>query len=79
MTQKWVNFGVLQAPLAWNDIRRTGYPVLSYPTDTQAQSLANLPNRIKYPNAEKANNATNYAAETKVQADERTTKLFWTK
>ena len=79
MTQKWVNFGVLQAPLAWNDIRRTGYPVLSYPTDTQAQSLATLPNRIKYPNAEKANNAANYAAETKVQADEWTTKLFWTK
>jgi hypothetical protein len=79
MTQKWVNFGVMQAPLAWNDIRRTGYPVLSYPTDTQAQSLANLPNRIKYPNAEKANNAANYATETKVQADEWTTKLFWAK
>lgn len=79
ITQKWVHFGIMQAPLAWNDIRRTGYPKLTYPTDEQAQTLKNLPTRIKYPNKEKANNAKNYADATAVQADDWVTKLFWAK
>lgn len=77
MTQKWIHFGVIQPAQAWTDIRRTGYPVLSYPEDTQAQSVKTLPNRINYPTTEKTNNTANYAA---VSAnDNLSTKLFWAK
>lgn len=79
LTQKWVNFGIIQPQQAWNDIRRTGYPVLSYPTDTQAQNIKELPNRMMYPNTEKANNRANYDAVVGVQGDDAYTKLFWAK
>ena len=79
LTQKWVNFGIIQPTQAWNDIRRTGYPVLSYPTDTQAQNMKELPNRMMYPNTEKANNRANYDAVVSVQGDDAYTKQFWAK
>lgn len=77
MTQKWIHFGVIQPAEAWTDIRRTGYPSLTYPEDTQAQSVKELPNRIKYPNEEVTNNAKNYEAVK--SEDLLTTKLFWAK
>ena len=79
MTAKWTHFGVIQPTQAWTDIRRTGYPALTYPEDEQAQSVKTLPNRIKYPSTEAANNAANYKAACAVQADELSTKLFWEK
>ena len=79
MTAKWTHFGVIQPTQAWTDIRRTGYPAQTYPEDEQAQSVKTLPNRIKYPSTEAANNAANYKAACAVQADELSTKLFWEK
>lgn len=79
LTHKWVNFGIIQPAQAWCDIRRTGYPALSYPEDEEASSVKNLPNRIKYPNSEAANNAANYADVVSAQGDELTIKLFWAK
>lgn len=79
LTQKWVNFGIIQPAQAWTNIRRTGYPVLSYPTDTQAQNMKELPNRMMYPNTEKANNRANYDAVVAAQGDDAYIKLFWAK
>ena len=79
LTQKWVNFGIMQPEQAWNDIRRTGYPALSYPTDTQAQNMKELPNRMMYPNTSKANNRANYDAVVAAQGDDAYIKLFWAK
>ena len=63
MTQKWLHFGIMQAPQAWTDIRRTGYPKLDYPTDNGAGVvIKNIPQRVKYPNSELTNNRANYDA-----------------
>jgi hypothetical protein len=75
MTQKWVHFGIIQSLLAWNDIRRTGYPSgLIFPTDP-GSTCPDVPNRWIYPNDERNYNSRNYSA---VQAyDKYETKLFW--
>lgn len=81
MTMKWVHFGVIQPTQAWTDIRRTGYPSLSYLADSQQQNpdFRNLPHRVMWPNTEKANNTVNYEAAEAIQANKPSTKLFWAK
>lgn len=81
MTMKWVHFGAIQPTQAWTDIRRTGFPVLSYPEDADQKNAIyrNLPNRVVWPSTEEANNAANYAAAAKAQEDKPSTKLFWAK
>ncbi|HEY9542411.1 SusD/RagB family nutrient-binding outer membrane lipoprotein [Prevotella sp.] len=81
MTQKWVHFGVIQPTQAWTDVRRTGFPKLTYPADSQQQNadFRNLPNRVMWPNTEKASNTANYEAAEKAQANKPSTKLFWAK
>ena len=79
MTMKWVHYGIIQPTQAYTDIRRTGFPTLTYPTDNTAQVVKNLPNRIKWPNSELANNAVNFNAAVAAQTNEYTTKLFWAK
>lgn len=79
MTMKWVHFGIIQPTQAFTDIRRTGYPALNYPSDITAQVCKDRPNRIKWPNSEKANNADNFAAAESAQPNEYSTKLFWAK
>ncbi|RKF39696.1 hypothetical protein BCY89_25130 [Sphingobacterium siyangense] len=73
-TQKWLHYGFLQAQQAWAELRRTGYPVLTYPVAGLA-NYANPPKRLLYPTQEISNNSANYDA---VKAnDTRTTKIFW--
>lgn len=79
MTMKWVHFGIIQPTQAFTDIRRTGYPVLSYPTDVTAQQIKDLPKRIKWPNSELNSNEDNFNAAAAVQPNEYSTKLFWAK
>lgn len=80
MTQKWLHFGIMQAPQAWTDIRRTGYPVLDYPEDGQSQAYKTIIQRIKYPNTEMANNKANYEAnKANVDGDSAYFTLFWAK
>lgn len=77
LTQKWLNYGILQPVQAYADMRRTGYPVIDFPVDATAQLCQTIPNRIKYPNAERDNNSENYEA---VKAhDNFTEKMFWAK
>ena len=81
MTEKWVHFGAMQPTQAWTDIRRTGFPALIYPADNSQQNadFRNLPNRVKWPNTERASNSDNYNAAAAIQADSPSTKLFWQK
>ena len=77
MTQKWLHLGLTDAHESWTDIRRTGYPKLDYPRDSQAQMNANIIQRILYPLVEKSNNTANYTAATASFADSNDTVLFW--
>ena len=79
MTEKWVNFGILQPTQAWNDIRRTGYPALYYPADgADNNGFKTVTQRVKYPNTEASNNAANYEAATGGN-DSAYSVLFWAK
>ncbi|QQD14630.1 SusD/RagB family nutrient-binding outer membrane lipoprotein [Sphingobacterium sp. UDSM-2020] len=74
LTQKWLHYGFLQAQQAWAELRRTGYPVLTFPV-AGLVNFANPPMRLNYPSEETANNSENYEA---VKAkDKRDTKIFW--
>lgn len=77
MTQKWLHLSLMNAHESWNDIRRTGYPALTYRADTQAQQNRNIVQRLLYPIAEKNNNTANYQAATASFTDSNDTVLFW--
>ena len=77
MTQKWLHLSMMNAHESWNDIRRTGYPALTYRADTQSQQNRNIVQRLLYPNAEKNNNKDNYQAATASFKDDNSTVLFW--
>ena len=81
MTQKWVHFGIMQAPQAWTDIRRTGYPALYYPKDAADNNgYPSVTQRVKYPNSEATNNAANYSeAAAKCDNDSAYSVLFYAK
>lgn len=80
-TQKWLNFGYLQGTQAWNEIRRTGYPVLYISKDDKANVLPTPPSRIIYPDAERDYNSDNYKAQIQAMGgkDDYFAKLFWAK
>jgi hypothetical protein len=74
-TQKWTHLGVLQSTEAWSEYRRTGFPVLTFPTNGKQAGYETPPTRLIYPAKEKTLNSANYQA---VQAkDTRKTKIFW--
>ena len=77
MTQKWVHMGLMNAHESWTDIRRTGYPALTYPEDTQSQTNRTIIQRVLYPIVERTNNKANYEANT--FKDDNSTVLFWAK
>ena len=77
MTQKWLHMGIMGAHESFTDIRRTGYPKLAYPTDTDAQRNPNIIQRVLYPLTEKNNNTENYNAITATFKDDNSTVLFW--
>ena len=73
--QKWAHLGVLQSTEAWSEYRRTGYPVLTFPSNGKLAGFDVPPNRLIYPASEATYNSTNYQA---VKAkDTRMTKIFW--
>lgn len=79
MTQKWLHLGIMGAHESFTDIRRTGFPKLTYPTDKQAQRNPNIIQRVLYPLVEKNNNTANYEAATASFKDDNSTVLFWAK
>jgi hypothetical protein len=74
-TQKWIDFGVIQAHQAWAEYRRTKLPKLTFPTDGSSVLSPNPPNRLLYPGTEASLNTANY--EPVKSSDNITTKVFW--
>ncbi len=76
--QKWINYNVFQPNEVWSEVRRTGYPTLTFVPDNTS-TLAPLPsNRFYYPVNEVLYNTTNYNAATNSGATNiPTTKIFW--
>jgi hypothetical protein len=75
ITQKYVNFNIMFAREAWNDIRRTGYPKINFPTFSDA-TVPNVPVRLRYPVGERDYNK-NFSEVA--DQDNYTTKMFWAK
>jgi hypothetical protein len=74
-TQQWLNYGLIQSYLGWSEVRRTGFPRLTFLTDNSSNQAPLPPNRLVYPESERNYNSVNYQA---VQAqDQASTKLFW--
>lgn len=81
-TQLWLNYFVFNELEAWNTVRRTGYPVVSFSRDTQQSSYPTPPNRLPYPSNEINYNSTNYQNAVQTNYEESTgyyTNLFWAK
>ncbi len=80
VTQKWINYGILNELEAWNCVRRTGYPILYFKSDPQTTAAPTVPNRLEYATDEVNYNRANYDAFTNNGAtDTWYTLLFWMK
>ncbi len=82
ITQKYIALNMIHSDEAWNDYRRTGYPV-SQPGGGGSFDIASkqsnvstradrMPTRILYPSSEQAYNAQNY-----VNIDHTSDLIFW--
>lgn len=79
-TQLWLNFSFMNELEAWNVVRRTGYPEVTFATDNQVSTYPQPANRLPYPSDELNYNATNVQDAIKKNYSENTgyyTKLFW--
>jgi hypothetical protein len=81
-TQLWLNFGFFNELEAWNVVRRTGYPVVEFATDTQVSNYPTPPYRLPYPSDELNYNSANCQDAISKYYSESTgyyTNLFWAK
>lgn len=81
-TQLWLNFGYLDKLGAWNVVRRTGYPAITFARDEQVTNYPTPPNRLPYPNDELTYNSQNCQDAIAKNYEESTgyyTNLFWAK
>jgi len=76
ITQKWVALNGYNNLEAYNEYRRTGFPVLPQSADPSAIS-ATLPTRVYYPHTEVTTNGVSLAAEGTISPF--TSKIFWAK
>lgn len=77
-TQRWIAL-FFQGTEAWNEWRRTGYPLLK-PAATTLNGGTDIPRRLAYPVTETTLNATNYAEVTTRQGkDDQYTRVWWDK
>ena len=76
--QRWIAL-FNQGTEAWNEWRRTGYPVLK-PAPTTLNGGTDIPRRLAYPTTETTLNAKNYADVTTRQGkDDQYTRVWWDK
>lgn len=81
-TQLWLNFAYHNMLEAWNVVRRTGYPVVTFATDNEVPTYPTPPNRLPYPNNELSYNSQNCQDAIAKNYEEPTgyyTNLFWAK
>lgn len=79
MTEKWVHGYLNHSWEAWNDWRRTGFPVLTPAVD--AVDARGIPLRLGYPANESTLNADNYKAVVTALGgtDDNYAKMWWVK
>ena len=80
--QLWLNFGFLNELEAWNVVRRTGYPVVSFSRDNQVSNYPTPPHRLPYTSDELNYNSQNCQEAISKSYEESTgyyTPLFWAK
>ncbi|HEX8851395.1 MAG TPA: SusD/RagB family nutrient-binding outer membrane lipoprotein [Gemmatimonadaceae bacterium] len=76
--QKWIAL-YAQGLEAWNEYRRTGYPVLQ-PADQAKTTPRIVPRRLEYPQSEQSfNNGNLQAAITRQSGASMTNRFFWDK
>ncbi|HEY8920808.1 MAG TPA: SusD/RagB family nutrient-binding outer membrane lipoprotein, partial [Chitinophaga sp.] len=75
--QKWVNFGIIQNSQAWAEMRRSGYPKITFPTDPGVSTVPTPAYRLTYPGSERSLNGENYAKVA--DKDLPYAKIFWMK
>ena len=75
--QKWINFGIMQNAQAWAEMRRSGYPKLTFPADPGVTGVPTPANRLTYPASERSLNGENYAKVA--DKDLPYAKIFWMK
>lgn len=81
-TQLWLNFFVTNELEAWNVVRRTGYPELTFAKDDIIAAYPTPPGRLPYPSDELTYNSVNCQAAITTNYKESTgyyTTLFWAK
>lgn len=81
-SQLWLNFGYMNELEAWNVVRRTGFPVVKFATDTQVSNYPTPPNRLPYVSDELNYNSVNCQNAIAKNYEESTgyyTNLFWAK
>ena len=81
-TQLWLNHSFTNELEAWNIVRRTGYPVVTFARDTQMSSYPTPPGRLPYPSNELSYNTENCKAAIAINYKESTgyySTLFWAK
>lgn len=81
-TQLWLNFSFMNELEAWNVVRRTGYPLVTFAKDTQMSNYPTPPNRLPYTSDELNFNSANCKAAISKNYEETTgfyTNLFWAK
>lgn len=81
-TQLWLNFAYHNMLEAWNVVRRTGYPAVTFATDNEVSTYPTPPNRLPYPNNELTYNSQNCQDAITKNYEEPTgyyTNLFWAK
>jgi hypothetical protein len=77
ITQKWISFTYQNGFEAYNEYRRTGYPVLKDYSGNAINANA-FPNRLTYPATELSLNSANYYDAISHQgADNAATKVWW--
>ncbi|WP_019989154.1 SusD/RagB family nutrient-binding outer membrane lipoprotein [Rudanella lutea] len=77
-TQRWIAL-FFQGTEAWNEWRRTGFPVLK-PAPTTLNGGTDIPRRLAYPVTETTLNAKNYADVVARQgADTQYSRVWWDK
>ncbi|HEU4553383.1 MAG TPA: SusD/RagB family nutrient-binding outer membrane lipoprotein [Chitinophaga sp.] len=75
--QKWVAFGIMQNTQSWAEMRRSGYPKLTFPADPGISTVPSPAYRLTYPGNERSLNAENYAKVA--DKDLPYSKIFWMK
>lgn len=81
-TQLWLNFSFMNELEAWNVVRRTGYPLVTFASDNQVSSYPTPPNRLPYVSNELNYNSKNVQEAISKNYEETTgyyTNLFWAK